>query len=347
MKAIVYKEYGSPDVLRLVDVEKPSPGADEVLVEVLACSLNALDWRMLRGKPALARVMAGGLIKPKRQTPGADFAGRVAAVGAAVSEFRVGDAVFGVRGKTGGALAEYVCTTQDRLVAKPRDVSFEEAAAVPVAGVGAGVRAGVGTGVAAGVGDGEGAVVGGAADGDSTTVASGVGTGVALIEAWLGDATAPPPSATDDGTTATAGRSNPPRTSRNPTDMAAAAISTSTEPTTAADGPRRGGATAIASPATSVPRRYSGQLLCPVVRQTSCCWRADWGVGVPTATQRFAGSGSSTGAAVAPVASIVRRNGQVSGRGERVAGSARAAIVAARCSPARCSPVTGGTGSTN
>ena len=135
MKAIVYKEYGSPDVLRLVDVEKPSPGADEVLVEVLACSLNALDWRLLRGKPALARVMAGGLLKPKRQTPGADFAGRVAAVGAAVSEFRAGDAVFGVRGKTGGALAEYVCTTQDRLVAKPRDVSFEEAAAVPVAGV--------------------------------------------------------------------------------------------------------------------------------------------------------------------------------------------------------------------
>jgi NADPH:quinone reductase-like Zn-dependent oxidoreductase len=135
MKAIVYKEYGTPDVLRLVDVDKPSPADDEVLIEVLAASLNALDWRMLRGKPAIARVMAGGLIKPKRQTPGADLAGRVAAVGAAVTEFRAGDEVFGVRGKTGGALAEFLCTTPDRLVMKPRNASFAQAAAVPVAGI--------------------------------------------------------------------------------------------------------------------------------------------------------------------------------------------------------------------
>lgn len=135
MKAIVYKEYGSPDVLRLEDVEKPAPGKGEVLVEVLASSVNALDWRLLRGKPALARVMIGGLFKPKRQTPGADFAGRVAAVGSEVTEFQPGDEVFGVRGKIGGAFAEYLCTTQDRLVPKPRNVSFEQAATVPVAGV--------------------------------------------------------------------------------------------------------------------------------------------------------------------------------------------------------------------
>lgn len=135
MKAIVYKEYGSPDVLRLEDVEKPAPGKDEVLVEVLASSVNALDWRLLRGKPALVRVMIGGLFKPKRQTPGADFSGRVAAVGSEVTEFQPGDEVFGVRGKIGGAFAEYLCTTQDRLVSKPRNVSFEQAATVPVAGV--------------------------------------------------------------------------------------------------------------------------------------------------------------------------------------------------------------------
>jgi NADPH:quinone reductase-like Zn-dependent oxidoreductase len=131
MKAIVYTEYGPPDVLQFIDVATPAPKDDEVLIRIHAASVNALDWRLLRGKPALARVMTGGLFKPKRNIPGADVAGRVEAVGRNVTEFQPGDEVFGGIG-TGG-FAEYACATEDRLVGKPAGVSYEQAAAVPVA----------------------------------------------------------------------------------------------------------------------------------------------------------------------------------------------------------------------
>jgi NADPH:quinone reductase-like Zn-dependent oxidoreductase len=133
MKAIVYTEYGSPDALRLTEVAKPVPKDDEVLVKVSATSVNALDWRLLRGKPIFVRLMIGGLLKPKNQIPGADIAGRVEAVGGNLTQFKPGDEVFGVRGKSGGGFAEYVCTTEDRLARKPANLSFEQAAAVPVA----------------------------------------------------------------------------------------------------------------------------------------------------------------------------------------------------------------------
>jgi NADPH:quinone reductase-like Zn-dependent oxidoreductase len=132
MKAIVYHEYGSPDVLRREDIETPVPGDKEVLIKIRAAALNALDWRMLRGKPVFARVMIGGLLKPKVTTPGVDLAGVVEAVGREVTKFKAGDEVFGV-GR--GSLAEYVCSVEDKLALKPAEVSFEEAAAVPVAGV--------------------------------------------------------------------------------------------------------------------------------------------------------------------------------------------------------------------
>jgi NADPH:quinone reductase-like Zn-dependent oxidoreductase len=132
MKAIVFHEYGSPDVLRFEDIETPAPGDKEVLIKIRAAALNALDWRMLRGKPVFARLMIGGLLKPKVTRAGADLAGVVEAVGREVTRFKPGDEVFGV-GR--GSLAEYVCTVEDKLALKPAGVSFEDAAAVPVAGV--------------------------------------------------------------------------------------------------------------------------------------------------------------------------------------------------------------------
>ena len=131
MKAIVYTEYGPPDVLRLMEVAKPVPKDAEVLIKIHAASLNALDWRMVRGKPVFARLMIGGLRKPKITRLGVDVAGEVEAVGSGVTQFKPGDEVFG----TGrGAFAEYVCTTEDRLAGKPANISFEHAAAVPIAG---------------------------------------------------------------------------------------------------------------------------------------------------------------------------------------------------------------------
>ena len=130
MKAIVYHDYGSPDVLRYEEVEKPVPGDEEVLIKVRAAALNALDWRILRGKPWPMRLMIGGLRKPKNTRPGRDVAGRVEAVGRNVTRFKPGDEVFGV---CLGACAEYACAKEDRLALKPPNASFEEAAAVPVA----------------------------------------------------------------------------------------------------------------------------------------------------------------------------------------------------------------------
>ena len=131
MKAVVRTQYGSPDVLQLTDVAKPVPKDDEVLVKIHAASANAMDWRMLRGKPAFARIMIGGLLVPKHRILGGDIAGRVAAVGSNVKEFRPGDDVFGAIGV--GGFAEYACATEDRLAPKPANRSFEQAAAMPVA----------------------------------------------------------------------------------------------------------------------------------------------------------------------------------------------------------------------
>lgn len=130
MKAIHCSGYGGPDLLRLVDVAMPVPGEGEVLIRVRAASVNALDWRLMRGKPVIARFMAGGLRKPKHAGVGRDVAGEVAAIGAGVSQFAVGDAVFGA---CIGAFAEYACARVDRLVPKPPQISFEHAAAVPIA----------------------------------------------------------------------------------------------------------------------------------------------------------------------------------------------------------------------
>ena len=136
MKAIVYTEYGPPDVLNLEEVQKPVPKDDEVLVKVHAASANAADWHLMRADPFLVRLMGFGLLKPKKGLLGADIAGRVEAVGGDVTQFQPGDEVFGdLSGSGFGAFAEYVCATVDALASKPANVSFEEAAAVPLAAV--------------------------------------------------------------------------------------------------------------------------------------------------------------------------------------------------------------------
>jgi NADPH:quinone reductase-like Zn-dependent oxidoreductase len=134
MKAITYTEYGPPDVLRLTEVEKPTPKEHEVLIRIRAASVNPLDWRLLRGKPAFTRLLMGGLRRPKLTRPGVDVAGQVEAVGPSVTGFKPGDEVFGV---CRGSFAEYGCAAEDKLAPKPANVSFEEAAAVPVAAISA------------------------------------------------------------------------------------------------------------------------------------------------------------------------------------------------------------------
>jgi NADPH:quinone reductase-like Zn-dependent oxidoreductase len=129
MKAVVHNTYGSPDVLELEQIDKPEPADDEVLVRVRAASVNPADWYTLTG-PFVARV-PNGLRRPKDNRLGVDYAGEVEAVGASVTHLRPGDEVFG--GRT-GAFAEYVCAREDRgVVPKPANVTFEEAAAVPIA----------------------------------------------------------------------------------------------------------------------------------------------------------------------------------------------------------------------
>ena len=135
MKAVVYHNYGSPDVLRLEDVEKPTPGDDEVLISVHAVSANPLDWHLMRGEPFVAR-FENGLQKPKNTILGADVAGRVEAVGSNVKGFQPGDDVFGDAYDSGlGGFAEYVCVSESTLVAKPANLSFEAAAAVTTAAI--------------------------------------------------------------------------------------------------------------------------------------------------------------------------------------------------------------------
>ncbi len=130
MKAFVYTRYGSPDVLHLQEVEKPAPKDDEVLIKVQAVSINAYDWHFLSADIFLIR-MVGGFLRPKNPILGADIAGQVEAVGGKVKQFRPGDQVFGDIG--GGGLAEYVCAREDLLVLKPASMTFDEAAAVPMA----------------------------------------------------------------------------------------------------------------------------------------------------------------------------------------------------------------------
>ena len=132
MKAIVYRCYGSPDVLSLEDIEKPVPADNEVLVKIQAAAVNPLDWHYMRGSPYLMRI-GTGLGAPKDTRLGVDFAGTVEAVGTKVKNFKPGDEVFG--GKN-GAFAEYVTVRDDRaLVLKPANLTFEQAAAVPIAAI--------------------------------------------------------------------------------------------------------------------------------------------------------------------------------------------------------------------
>jgi NADPH:quinone reductase-like Zn-dependent oxidoreductase len=130
MKAVIYQRYGGPEVLHWEDVAKPAPGDDEVLVRVRAAALNPLDWHMMRGEPVPLRLDMG-LRRPKTGRLGVDMAGVVEAVGANVTRFQTGDAVWGA---CDGAFAEYVCTAAP-LAGKPENISFEQAAAVPVAGL--------------------------------------------------------------------------------------------------------------------------------------------------------------------------------------------------------------------
>jgi NADPH:quinone reductase-like Zn-dependent oxidoreductase len=133
MRAVVYEQYGSPDVLKLKEVPKPAPKAGEVLVKIHAAALNAADWHMLRADPFLARFDAG-LWAPKRQILGGDIAGRVEAIGEGVTQFRPGDEVFGEIAACGwGGFAEYVCAQEACLAPKPANLTFEQAAAVPMA----------------------------------------------------------------------------------------------------------------------------------------------------------------------------------------------------------------------
>lgn len=133
MKAIVYYQYGSPDVLKLEEVEQPVPTDDQILVKVHAVSVNRSDWEGLIGKPLYARL--GGLRKPAGPILGSDIAGRVEKVGKDNTQFQPGDEVFGEMGNYRGGFAEYVCTGGKAWARKPAGLTFEQAASIPQAGV--------------------------------------------------------------------------------------------------------------------------------------------------------------------------------------------------------------------
>ena len=132
MKAIVYEKYGSPDVIQLKDIEKPTPKDDEVLIKIYAASVNAYDWHFLTADIFLIRLMGGGLLKPKNMRLGADMAGRIETVGKNVRQFQPGDEVFGM---VKGSFAEYTCAPESALTLKPVNTSFDEAAAIPMAAI--------------------------------------------------------------------------------------------------------------------------------------------------------------------------------------------------------------------
>jgi NADPH:quinone reductase-like Zn-dependent oxidoreductase len=133
VKAIVYTEYGSPDVLQFKEVEKPTPKDNQVLVKIHAASANPADWHTMRATPFLARLV-NGFFKPKHPRLGADLAGRVEAVGSSVTQFQVGDDVFACLSLSEmSSFSEYVCASETALALKPANVTFEQAAAVPLA----------------------------------------------------------------------------------------------------------------------------------------------------------------------------------------------------------------------
>jgi NADPH:quinone reductase-like Zn-dependent oxidoreductase len=131
MHAILYHRYGPPDVVEYTDVEKPSPGPDEVLIRVHATSVNPYDWHFLRGTPSFIRLFTG-FAKPKSPRLGADVAGIVEAVGPRITRFKPGDAVFGT---CKGAFAEYACAPEKSLALKPENLTFQQAASIPIAGI--------------------------------------------------------------------------------------------------------------------------------------------------------------------------------------------------------------------
>jgi NADPH:quinone reductase-like Zn-dependent oxidoreductase len=132
MKAVVYTDYGPPDVLEIRDIKKPVPNDDQVLIKVRAASINPLDWHFMEGTPYIMR-LGVGLRKPKDPRLGVDMSGQVEAVGKNVTQFKPGDEVFGGRN---GAFAEYVCARADRaIVLKPANMTFEQAASVPIAAI--------------------------------------------------------------------------------------------------------------------------------------------------------------------------------------------------------------------
>jgi NADPH:quinone reductase-like Zn-dependent oxidoreductase len=136
MKAIVYRKYGMPDeVLHLENIDKPVPAENEVLVRVVAASVNAADWRLITANPFLVRFF-NGLFNPGFKIPGADLAGIVESVGLKVTSFKPGDEVFGDNSIEGfGSFAEYVCVNEENLTPKPANLSFEEAASLPLAAI--------------------------------------------------------------------------------------------------------------------------------------------------------------------------------------------------------------------
>lgn len=132
MRAVVYERYGGPERLELRDVPRPMPSTGQVLVEVVATSINLSDWEGLRGSPGYARI--GGLFRPKRTVLGSDIAGRVVAVGEGVTRFAIGDAVFGDNLALMGGFAEYCVAPESALSPKPAGLSFAQAATIPQAG---------------------------------------------------------------------------------------------------------------------------------------------------------------------------------------------------------------------
>jgi NADPH:quinone reductase-like Zn-dependent oxidoreductase len=130
MQAIVSTQYGPPDVLHFRVIATPTPADNEVLIKLYAASVNPVDLHLLRGKPFFLRLLSGGLRAPKRKIPGHDIAGRVEAIGKAVTQFKPGDEVFGA---SRGAFAEYACALENNLARKPANISFDDAAAVPIA----------------------------------------------------------------------------------------------------------------------------------------------------------------------------------------------------------------------
>ena len=134
MKAYIYTKYGPPEVLEYKEIEKPLPQEDQVLVKTCATSLNAYDWHLMKADPFIVRLVGEGFLKPKHNIPGADIAGRVEAVGSRVTQFQPGDEVFGdIGGGSSGGFAEFACAREDKLAAKPVNMTFAEAAAVPMA----------------------------------------------------------------------------------------------------------------------------------------------------------------------------------------------------------------------